>query len=115
MERIIDGDTLDNNAGRVRLFGVDTPERGERCFDQATDALQALAGDSIKVEIGPRLRDPNGRLLYYVYTESGNSLDEILILEGLARAWTRDGQHRNFLIQLEANARAAGTGCLWQR
>ena len=27
----------------------------------------------------------------------------------------RDGQHRNFLIQLEANARAAGTGCLWQR
>jgi endonuclease YncB( thermonuclease family) len=115
VERIIDGDTLDTNAGRVRLFGVDTPERGEQCFDQATRALKELAGETIRVEVGPRLRDPNGRLLYYVYTESGNSLDEILISEGLALAWTRDGQHRNFLNELEANARAAGAGCLWRR
>ena len=115
VERVIDGDTLDTGAGRVRLFGVDTPERGEQCFNRATRALEKLAGGTVRVEVGPRLRDPNGRLLYYVYTEAGNSVDETLILEGLALAWTRDGQHRNFLYELEADARAAGTGCLWQR
>ena len=115
VERVIDGDTLDTGAGRVRLFGVDTPERGEQCFNQATRALEELAGGKVKVEVGPRLRDSNGRLLYYVYTESGNSVDEILVLEGLARAWTRDGQHRDFLNGVEADALAAGTGCLWQR
>ncbi len=115
VERVIDGDTLDSNAGRVRLFGVDAPERGEKCFNEASGALESLAGGKVKVEVGPRLRDPNGRLLYYVYTESGNSVDEILILEGLARAWTRDGQHRDFLNDLETDTRAAGTGCLWRR
>ena len=114
VERVIDGDTLDTAAGRVRLFGVDTPERGEQCFNRATHALEELVGGTVRVEVGPRLRDPNGRLLYYVYTESGNSVDETLILEGLALAWVRDGQHRNFLYELEADARAAGTGCLWQ-
>ena len=42
--RIVDGDTLDTTQGRLRLFGVDTPERGERCFREATDRLSGLAG-----------------------------------------------------------------------
>lgn len=115
VDRVIDGDTLDTNAGRVRLFGVDAPERGEKCFSRATAGLDNLAGRTVKVEVGPRLGDPNGRLLYYVYTESGNSVDEILIREGLALAWTRDGQYREFLSRLETQARSARAGCLWQR
>ncbi len=41
--RIIDGDTLDTSKGRVRLFGVDTPERGERCASEATERLREPA------------------------------------------------------------------------
>ena len=89
--RIIDGDTFDANQGRVRLFGMDTPERGERCFGEATERLRDLAGDTVRVENGPRARDAFGRLLFYVYTNSGESIDEVLVREGLARAWTRDG------------------------
>ena len=110
---VIDGDTLDTPDGRVRLFGVDTPERGERCYSQAASALRQLAGRAVRVEHGPRSVDPGGRLLFYVFTEGGNSIDEILVEQGLARAWSRDGQHRDRLAALERQARRNGVGCLW--
>ena len=99
--------------GKVRLFGVDTPEKGKRCFRQATSGLRQLAGGTVRVESGPRARDPGGRLLYYLYTMRGNSIDEILVREGLAIAWTRDGQHRDALVRLERSAQRSGSGCLW--
>ena len=113
VSRIIDGDTFDTPRGRVRLFGVDTPERGQRCYTQAARRLKQLARNAVRVEPGPRDRDPGGRLLYYAYTESGNSIDEILVREGLALAWTRDGQHRDRLLGIEGEARRRGAGCLW--
>jgi len=113
VSRIIDGDTFDSPKGWVRLFGVDTPERGERCYRAASDGLSQLAGRLVRVEAGPRARDRGGRLLYYAYTEAGNSIDEMLVREGLARAWTADGQHRDFLVGLEKEARRRSSGCLW--
>lgn len=112
--RIIDGDTFDSTSGRVRLFGADTPERGERCFSEATQRFRDLAGKVVRVESGPRTQDRYGRLLYYVYTESGENIEETLIREGLARAWTRDGQHRDILVRGEESARRNQTGCLWR-
>ena len=44
-------------------------------------------------------------MLAYVYTDDGLGIDEILIREGLATAWTRDGQHRDYLVGLEREAR----------
>lgn len=44
--RVIDGDTFDlhSRAGRVRIriYGIDTPERGERGYQAATEGLRAL-------------------------------------------------------------------------
>jgi endonuclease YncB( thermonuclease family) len=111
--RIIDGDTFDTPSGRVRLFGVDTPERGERCFKEAATRLRDLAGKQVRIQPGPRAQDRGGRLLLYVYTEAGNSIDETLIREGLAVAWTRDGQHRDLMGALAQEARNSGTGCIW--
>ena len=111
--RIIDGDTFDSERGRVRLYGMDTPERGERCFSEATERLRELAGDRVRVEKGPRVVDPFGRLLFYVYTVDGKSIDEILVREGFDVAWTRDGQHRDFLVSAEREAQSKGVGCLW--
>ncbi len=113
VSRVIDGDTFESPSGTVRLFGVDTPEIGKRCFSQATKALRQLAGTSVRVAAGPRARDSGGRLLYYVFTGNGNSIDEILVREGLALAWTRDGQHRDALVRWERGAQRSGTGCLW--
>ncbi len=114
VERIVDGDTFVGPDGvRVRLYGVDTPERGEQCFDEATERLRELGGRRVRVEEGPRTEDTFGRLLYYIYTESGESIDARLVLEGLGRAWQEDGQHRDIIVELENEARKEGTGCLW--
>lgn len=104
---MIDGDTFisgrrtDGEELRIRLFGVDTPERGEPCFDEATERFRELAGDSVRIEYGPRRTDRYGRLLAYVYTEDSESIAEKLNQEGLGEAWTRDGQHRDLLVGLE--------------
>ncbi len=111
--RIIDGDTLDTSFGRVRIYGADTPERGERCFDEATEEMRRLAGDEVRVEQGPRQMDVFDRNLFYLYTEAGTSIDELLVRNGFAEAWARDGQHRDFLVELENTARRGGVGCLW--
>ncbi|NQW22966.1 MAG: hypothetical protein HQ475_05920 [SAR202 cluster bacterium] len=77
VNRVIDGDTLDTELGRVRLFGVDTPERGERCASEATGRLRSLAGDAVRLEDGPRPTDQFGRILAYAYSaEGGASIDE---------------------------------------
>ena len=114
VDRVIDGDTLDLVDGtRVRLYGVDTPERGAPCFTEATDRLRQLAGATVRLESGSRATDSFGRRLAYAYTLEGFSIDVILISDGLAEAWTRDGQHRDTLVGLERSARSNDAGCLW--
>ena len=115
MVRVIDGDTF-TTAGpqSVRLFGVDAPERGEQCYTEATERLNELAGDQVRVELGPRAKDRYGRLLYYSYTADGRSIDELLVQEGLAKPWTQDGQHRDHLVGTIRGVKSGGVGCLWK-
>jgi endonuclease YncB( thermonuclease family) len=110
---IVDGDTIDTSIGRVRFYGVDTPERGERCYDDAAEFTELLVGTQVRLEDGPRLEDNFGRRLAYAYDASGNSIDVQLIARGYATAWTRDGQHRDVLVGLEESARSNQAGCLW--
>jgi micrococcal nuclease len=110
---VVDGDTIDTSLGRVRFFGIDTPERGDDCFTEATDFTRLLVGNQVRLEDGPRLEDTYGRRLAYIYDTSGNSIDVQLIAGGFARAWTRDGQHRGVLVGLEESAKANRAGCLW--
>ncbi len=115
---IIDGDTLDveidGREERVRIFGIDTAERGDRCYAEASSRLADLAASEIRLAADARNRDRNGRLLRYAYTPAGFSIDAALVAEGLARAWTRDGAQRDALVALEATARIARRGCLWR-
>ena len=67
----------------------------------------------MRLEHGPRLQDDLGRRLAYLYTADGLSIDVLMIGEGLAEAWTRDGQHRDTLVALEESARQNGAECLW--
>jgi endonuclease YncB( thermonuclease family) len=117
VEEIIDGDTIDVRIDgietRIRYFGVDTPERGRACYREAIDRNETLLGDTILLLPDARTEDDFGRLLRYVFLPDGTSVDATLVAEGFGLAWTRDGRYRAEIVALQADAEAAGRGCLW--
>ncbi|HZA24776.1 MAG TPA: hypothetical protein VFA32_19630, partial [Dehalococcoidia bacterium] len=68
---------------------MNTPERGEACYEEVTRRLKVLAGDSVWVEFGPRHGNSYGRILYYTYTNKGQSIDKMLVGKGWSsgRQW----------------------------
>jgi endonuclease YncB( thermonuclease family) len=97
----------------LRYYGVDTTERGQPCYDEATARNRALSGGVVRLVFDERERDAHGRLLAYVFTEAGLSVDAQLVAEGMGRAWKRDGGFRDRLVALEEKAKDAKIGCLW--
>jgi len=118
VEEVLDGDTidviLDGRLTRVRYYGVDTPERGDRCFREATDRNESLVGGRVLLLPDARDEDAFGRELRYVFTREGVSVDATLVAEGFGQAWRQDGRYRDDIIGLEGEAQAAGRGCLWR-
>jgi len=114
---VIDGDTievrLEGEQERVRYYGIDTPERGEACYEEAKKRNEELVGRHVLLLVDARDRDPNNRLLRYVFTLDGVSVDAALVAEGFGHAWTQDGTYRDTLIALEHDAQREGRGCLW--
>ncbi len=69
--RAVDGDTLACREGRVRLRGVDTPERGESGYRAAQQELGRRMGGST-VTVAPHHRDRHGRVVGDVYVRGKN-------------------------------------------
>jgi len=99
---VVDGDTIDvRGAGgqeRVRIIGIDTPERGECGFDEASAALSAfIQGKNVELVGGARDdRDRYGRILRYVDLDTADA-GLVLIEAGWAAARydSRDGYGRH--------------------
>lgn len=99
---VIDGDTIDTTAGRVRVIGIDTPERGECNFGPATSQLRsqiAAYGNTVVLVPVSNVDDTDryGRLLRYIDAPDGTDLGRNLIASGLAiaRYDSRDGYARH--------------------
>lgn len=100
VEHVVDGDTLDLRDGtRVRLIGIDTPERGQPCYEEATAALADLVnGKAVDLTAGTSGSsvDRYGRLLRYVDVgtiDAGYS--QIQAGYAIARYDSRDGYGRH--------------------
>ncbi|MDJ0846813.1 MAG: thermonuclease family protein [Myxococcota bacterium] len=111
--KVFDGDTLEvlvgNRTERVRLAGIDTPERGQPWAERSK---QALAGRVFgkEVRINRVTTDRYGRTVGEVYADNVCVGCE-LVREG--HAWVYRGFADDpVLFDLEAEARAAGRG-LW--
>jgi endonuclease YncB( thermonuclease family) len=120
--RVVDGDTLDvritgGARERIRLIGIDTPERGACFANEATSALARVASGRRVVLIGDKTqdrRDRYKRLLAYVQLPNGSDAARTLIAAGYgrvyvyAKAFARLGAYRS----AESLAKGASTG-LW--
>jgi endonuclease YncB( thermonuclease family) len=92
---VVDGDTVVvSPGGQVRVIGIDTPERGRRCYSEATEALKKLVlNKRVQITTGKtENRDRHGRLLRYVDVDgfdAGRSMIELGF--AVARYDSRDG------------------------
>ena len=113
-ERSIDGDSFYTSDGReVRMYGINTVERGLRCYMDAAFELREFLSGGFVLEPGPRAKDAYDRDLYYVFTPEGESADLHMVASGFARAFRSDGQHQAALARAEELARRFNVGCLW--
>jgi len=85
---IVDGDTLDVSTGeRVRLICIDTPERGEYYYGEASDYLKSLTlNKEVDLVKDVSETDRYGRLLRYIYLKDGTFVNELLVENGYAKA-----------------------------
>ncbi|MEQ1856191.1 MAG: thermonuclease family protein [Longimicrobiales bacterium] len=115
--RIVDGDTLIcEPVGRVRLVGIDTPERAQEPFgDRATEALEAMIPEGGVVQLEPDAedRDQFDRALRYVWVE-GRMLNWVLVRAGYAVLLTYppNVQYVDLLRAAQSAAQDEGAG-LW--
>lgn len=95
--RVIDGDTIETSEGRVRIIGIDTPERGVCGYEEASMAVGRFLfpGDPVTLARpeGQRDVDAYGRLLRYVITEHGTDIGLMQLVAGnaVARYDSTDG------------------------
>lgn len=86
IKRVIDGDTIQLKSGhRVRLIGIDAPERKARFGQPAKRFLQSLIEDKpVRLVFDTNRTDRHGRVLAYVY-KNNTLINEQIVLNGFAR------------------------------
>jgi endonuclease YncB( thermonuclease family) len=117
--RVVDGDTIVVAIGgtrgtKVRLIGIDTPERARCFFGAATQRMRALVeGKRVRLTKDVSETDRYGRLLRYVYA-GATFVNAVMIREGYANAATYppDVAHSLEFVALERAARLEKRG-LW--
>ena len=114
---ISDGDTLnvlrEGKAVKVRLHGIDTPERAQAFGTRAQQFTSELAfGNEVTVVV--RDTDRYGRVVGEVRLPEpdGRNLNQELVKAGMAWWYKQYAPNDTTLAQLEADARAAQRG-LW--
>lgn len=112
---VSDGDTITamhNGVGeRVRLSGIDCPEKGQPFGNRAKQHTAALAFGK-QVTIVEEGRDRYGRTIGDVMLPGGRNLTHALVEAGLCWWYRHYAPANTTLAQLEAEARAKQRG-LW--
>jgi micrococcal nuclease len=115
--RVIDGDTIDvlvaGQEMRVRYVGVNTPERDETCYADATAANRRMVeGQTVRLVRDQSNTDRYGRWLRYVYV-GDTFVNRTLIEQGYAETvlYEPDDRYYEDFARLEAMAIRDGRGC----
>ena len=115
--RVVDGDSLEIGGARIRLFGIDAPERGQSCQEGGELWIcGGLARLRLEERISQRRvvcvekdRDRYGRIVA-VCRAGGEDLNAWMVSEGWALAYRR---YSEAYVDEEAGAKAARVG-VWR-
>lgn len=112
---IKDGDTFevlyDGQPERIRLAGIDCPEKSQPFGNNAKQYASALCFGKMVTVTSDGKRDRYGRIVGKIVTEDGVDVNQILVREGLAwhyKQYSKDEQ----LADFERTARVQRKG-LW--
>ncbi len=118
MARVLDGDTIEIAATRIRLEGIDAPEGGQtcaragggtwRCGQAASVELQRLIGRA-SVRCESRGSDRYGRMLGICFV-GATDINAEMVRRGFAWAFVK---YSRAYVAEEAEARTRGLG-IWQ-
>lgn len=112
--KIVDGDTFDllsqGKVYRIRLNGIDCPERGQAYYRQAQQALGSMCANTV-LTVTYSSKDRNGRLLGDVFV-NGVHINLRLVQQGHAWHFKKYSNNQQ-LATAERTARAARLG-LWK-
>jgi endonuclease YncB( thermonuclease family) len=124
--RVVDGDTIKveykGQEVSVRLLRINTPERGQPGYREATEELRKLIPGfgpvNLEFEKGKEERDRYGRLLAYVWF-GGRNLNVEMVKRGHSKFWTKYGKGKYAAefetAEKEAKGRAsAAAAFLWR-
>jgi endonuclease YncB( thermonuclease family) len=112
---VIDGDTIeildaDKEAHRIRLHGIDTPERGQPFSRVATEALaDIIAGKEVGITVVDT--DRYGRTVGVVHFD-GQNVNLTLVQDGYAWWYERYAPRDDDLREAQQKARGKSLG-LW--
>lgn len=105
VKKVVDGDTFDIlidlgfdtfRKGRVRLYGVNTPESRTKNIEEKQKGLAAkeftdqwitAAGNKVKVETILDKNEKYGRILARVWNADGKCLNQDIVASGLAKEY----------------------------
>ena len=113
--KVMDGDTYDillegNQTKRVRMLGIDAPEKGMDFSKRATEYLRSLCiGQYVTLEYTEV--DQYGRILALTYLDDGREAGHEMVKAGYAWHFKRFSDDKE-LATLEGQARLARKG-LW--
>ncbi len=112
---VVDGDTIELVDGRrVRYIGINTPERDQPYYKEATDAnRQLVEGRAVQLEFDVETFDQYGRTLAYIWVD-GTLANWEVVNRGFANVFTvpPNVKYEEALRRAERDAREAGRG-LW--
>jgi endonuclease YncB( thermonuclease family) len=117
VSNVVDGDTLDvvlanGRRERVRLIGIDTPERRDCYSAKAASRARSLAHGKrvvLKGDATQATRDRYGRLLAYVWLPGGKDLGYQLVAGGFAKVYVYDRPFQRLSAYRNAEASAKST------
>lgn len=121
--QVIDGDTfVVDQDSKVRLLGLDSPEKGQCYFDESRQAVaKFLTGKSVYLEKEISGEDEFGRLLRYAFLPAAGEKDDNLLINDyiIRQGWAQakpiapDSRYRVLLSSAQEEAVKGNKG-LWE-